>query len=92
MKKVKTYFIIGALIGLSDVLGTCILRFILGNRSKWNSEEGHDIWLVGLAVIQAISSILIWPIKIVYSIYQIILILSDKKSFDKEMNGIIKNY
>ncbi len=93
MKKIKIYFIIGFLIGIFDFASTWYFRYVDGKRSKWYDEEIHDIWLVALSVIQIISSILFWPIKVILTAIDVIICAVTGKDFLEEVEkDTIKEY
>lgn len=70
--KIKLYLIIGFLIGTVDCLLTWVFRFRDGNRSNWLDEKAHDIWLIVISAIQIVSGVLLWPIKVIATIFIII--------------------
>ncbi len=91
--RIKIYLIIGFLIGTVDCLATWFCRFTDGSRSEWYNEKAHDIWLIVISAIQIISGVLLWPIKIVCTVCEIIKgTITGKSELDDLIKGFIEVY
>lgn len=74
-------------------MATWFFRFTDGSRSKWHDEKAHDIWLIVISAIQIITGVLLWPIKIIGTVFEIIKdIITGKSVLDDVEKSFIEEY